>query len=146
MTKFCFDFILTSTPSMTRWSLPFRSTNYNFICLSQFSHACHMTHKTNPYSNTVWYNVQSMELLCTYFHQISCYLAPATIQINSSAPCPQHPHCMFFQQCAINFHTHTHTHTYAIYIQKTSHFRSLTKNFKLNGTENFLNVTCSYFL
>jgi hypothetical protein len=123
MIKFHFDFILPSTPSMNRWSLPFRSYNYNFICISQFSHVCHMTQKPNPHSN-IWYNLQSMKLL-----PVTC---SPTIETFSSAPSVYVLPTMRYQ----------FSHPYNIHI----HIKSLTKDCKLNSTIDFLNLICVYLL
>jgi len=78
--------------------------------------------------------------VCTFIKlPVTC--SPPRIKIFSSAPCPKHHHWIFFPHWEINFHTHTHK-----YIQKISHFRSLTRVFKLNGNKNFLYLTCTYFL
>jgi hypothetical protein len=41
------------------------------------------------------------------FTKLTCPPDPPTIKILSSAPCPQHTHCMFFLPWQINSPTHT---------------------------------------
>ena len=115
------------------WSLPFRSSNQEFILLSQISYACHMTYKTNPHSNAMCYIVQSMEHLCMHFHQTSCYLPPPQLKYSH-----QHPVLNTLTVCSSYSERSTLTPTQ--YIQKNSHFGSLTNYFNPLNPE--LNPIC----
>jgi len=46
--KFHLNIIFTATPTSPKWSLPFRFSNQNYICISHLSHACDMPHPSHP--------------------------------------------------------------------------------------------------
>jgi hypothetical protein len=42
--KIHFNIIISPTPRSSEWSLPFRLSNQNSICISHLTHACYMSH------------------------------------------------------------------------------------------------------
>jgi hypothetical protein len=54
-------------PRSSEWSLPFRFTNKNILCISSLSHACYMSRPSRPpwfgHPNNTWWSVQVVKLL-----------------------------------------------------------------------------------
>jgi hypothetical protein len=67
LTKIHSNFILPSTSRSSEWSLPFKFSDQNFVCVSHLSHACYILCQSNPpcfdHPNNVWWSVQVMKLL-----------------------------------------------------------------------------------
>jgi hypothetical protein len=65
--KIHFIIILSSTLRSSNWSLPFKFSNENFVCISHLSCVCYMPHLSNSpwlyHSNYIWWSVQVMKLL-----------------------------------------------------------------------------------
>jgi len=62
-------------PRSCTWSLPFRFSDKNFVCISHLSHACYISHSFHPpwfgHPNNVWkgYTVRSLSL-CSFLHPV----------------------------------------------------------------------------
>jgi hypothetical protein len=86
--------VLSSMPWSSKWSLPFKFSNQNFLWISYFSHACHMPYPTHPswydYLNIfgVAYKLQAPRYVV--FPSLLPY-SPSLVQIFSSALCSQMP-------------------------------------------------------
>jgi hypothetical protein len=62
------NIILPSMPRSSEWSLPFRFSDHNFVCVSHLSNACNMSRPSHPPSfehcNNTWLSIQVTKLLC----------------------------------------------------------------------------------
>jgi len=70
------NIIFPSTPRSSEWSLPFISSDQNFVIISHLSHACYIPRSSHSswldYSNNIWWWVQVMKLLIR--HSSSAFL------------------------------------------------------------------------
>jgi hypothetical protein len=86
--------ILPSTPSSSRWSLLFRFSNQNIVCISHVSHACFMLRPYHPpwldNFNDNWWSVKVMKLLIMQSSPDSRHF-PLRSKHFSWAPCSQTP-------------------------------------------------------
>jgi len=57
--KIHFNIIFPSTPRYSEWSLPFRFSDQNVVCISRLSHACYMSRP----SHAPWLNHYSCSLI-----------------------------------------------------------------------------------
>jgi hypothetical protein len=46
--KILSNIILPSTPRTSDWSLPFKFSGQNVVCISHLSHACYVPHQSQP--------------------------------------------------------------------------------------------------
>jgi len=97
------NIILPSTLRSLKWSLPFRFSNQNFVCISHLFHACCI----NPIISDEDYKLWSFSL--HNFLQ-SLLLLPSYIQVFSLAPCYQTPKTYVLPlMWEIKLHTLAHT-------------------------------------
>jgi hypothetical protein len=69
-----FNAILPFTPISTKWSLSFKSSDKDLVCISPFPHVCYMPHPSHPsWSDyrSVLPRVQITKLLVTKFSAVS---------------------------------------------------------------------------
>jgi len=89
------------------WSLPFRFSNQNIVCISHLSHTCYMLHQSHPlwfdHPNNIWWCVKVMKLLMMQSSPAPCNFLPFLLSILYSD---------FLSQCSslcvrAKFHSHT---------------------------------------
>jgi hypothetical protein len=70
-----FNNIFPPTPRSFEWSLPFRFTNQNCVCISHSSRACYISHPSHPpwfdHPNDIWRSVRVMKLLIMQISSLS---------------------------------------------------------------------------
>lgn len=68
-----FNIILPWSPSYSKWTISYKSSEWNFECNSHLSRACYLPcspHSSFDHLNNIWYGIQIMKLL-TMHTQIS---------------------------------------------------------------------------
>jgi hypothetical protein len=78
-TLFLLDAFLLSMLRSSKWFLPFRFSDYNFICISHLSCLPHTPPPHPPwfdYPNNTWWRMQIMKVLIMQFSPSSCYFLP----------------------------------------------------------------------
>jgi len=94
-TKIDSDITFPSTPRSSEWSLPFRFSDQNIICISYLSHAfCiprpyHLPWLDHPY--TIWWSVHVMKLLIMQSSPAFCHLFPHRCKYSLQHPVLRHP-------------------------------------------------------
>jgi hypothetical protein len=82
----------------SKWSLLFRLSNQNILCISCISHVCHMRRPSNSswfdHPNNIWWNVQVMKLLIMQSSAASRHLLPLRAKCIPGHPVPRHPQCV----------------------------------------------------
>jgi hypothetical protein len=57
----------SSTPRSSKWSLPFKFSDQNCVCISDFSHACYIPRPSHiplfDHPNNIWWRVPVLKLL-----------------------------------------------------------------------------------
>jgi hypothetical protein len=93
--KIHFNIILSSTPSSSKQSLPFRLSKQNIDFTSHVSHACYVSRQSHTpqfyHPNNIWWGEQFMKLHATQSSPSSCHFLFLGVQVFSSAPCSHTP-------------------------------------------------------
>jgi len=92
--------ILPSTPRSSEWSLPFKFSNQNTVCIYHPSDACCMPLLSHSpwfdHSNNIWWSVQVMKLLIMQSSLASCFFLSLRSKYSPQHTVPKHPQFMFF--------------------------------------------------
>jgi hypothetical protein len=100
-----------STPRFSKWSLQFRFSNQNIVCLPKLSHACYMTRPSHSpwfdHPDDVWWSV------LTSHYAVFSSLPPLTQQVNGKELYFENAFMfiVYHSLCACNFlplHCHIH--------------------------------------
>jgi hypothetical protein len=71
-----FNIILPPQHRSSMWSLAYRHSYHNPICIFLLAHTCHVPHPFHPplfnYPNNIWVGVQIMKLLIIQASPVSC--------------------------------------------------------------------------
>jgi hypothetical protein len=67
-------------PLSFEWSLPFRFSDQNFVCVSDLPHACYITRPSRPswfnHPNNIYWSLQVMKLLIMQSSPVSHNFLP----------------------------------------------------------------------
>jgi hypothetical protein len=89
------NIIIESTPGSSEWSLPFRLSNQNIVCIFNLCHARYMSRPSHPpwsdHPNNIWWSVQVMKLLIMQSSPASRHFLRLRSKYSPTAPCCQTP-------------------------------------------------------
>ena len=100
--KIHFNFIVSSVPRPSKWSLSFRFPSPKPVCTS-LPHSCHMPCSSHSswfrHPTNIWWAVQIMKLLTVLSHPVLCYLIPLSPKYLPQYPILKHSQSIFCAKC-----------------------------------------------
>jgi len=78
--------ILPPMPRSSKWSLPFRSSDKNFVHISHLFHACYMpcpSHPPSDCTSNVWWSIHVMKLPILQASSASCHFLGPDILLST---------------------------------------------------------------